>query len=517
MPRRYSMRYLFIDFPMLVIKVLLTIMVYCTSLLGVWLVTSVVAYINGSTWLSLLSGILLFPLLPLTWELKYLWRRRQQRQPILRVLTFSDRLTLRTLALNLLFIGSLLVLCPQIAFSALSTKGDWMLGNMQGEQVEVVRQALFSMGKGLEELYVAIHPNPDNHYVKNTSGSTPTPQPIASTLPSPQDTNNSVPTSDSVASIPPKTQINIPAGTATQQKLKPVKRPKNLTSAVIPLFQKPFSGEFPLDNYFDHDVPQQFKDNNGYMITWQGNRLLIGSPGASIDGHQGYDWRLPEGTPLVAVADGEVSFAGQETPFFCPPLGKTVSGLGVSIVHTAPTGERFESTYAHLSRIDVQKDQRVISGQQIGLSGNTGCSSGAHLHFGVYRFRNGDSGQRSLIDPYGWAGSVTEPWSSHPEGASSVWLWRDGQVPSLNCNSGLITQPTMQKGNDGTMSKVFYDFSRGQESINSAACGREYWIPDNPNQPNYGIRFVYLVNGQMLRVIPTLYIEKEDGSLVVSQ
>jgi murein DD-endopeptidase MepM/ murein hydrolase activator NlpD len=206
-----------------------------------------------------------------------------------------------------------------------------------------------------------------------------------------------------------------------------------LNTESIPLFQKPFSGEFGSANYFDHDLSQKFPGSNNYMLTWEGNRIPIGSPGAATDGHAGYDWSLPQGTPLLAVTDGEVSFAGEKQPYFCPPLNQVTSGgLVVNIKHTAPNSERFESSYVHLSRIDVREGQFVRAGQQIGLSGTTGCSLGPHLHFEVSRLTNTNNGQRVFIDPYGWSGNEPDPWSLHPDGAKSVYLWKEGQAPRLN-------------------------------------------------------------------------------------
>ncbi|MCL1464234.1 M23 family metallopeptidase [Argonema galeatum A003/A1] len=151
-----------------------------------------------------------------------------------------------------------------------------------------------------------------------------------------------------------------------------------------------------------------------------------------MDGHEGYDWLMPEGTPLLAVAPGVVSFAGEGQPFRCPPLGnRTVTGLYLYIIHTAPNGERFQSEYVHLSRIGVQNGQPVRSGQQIGLSGNTGCSTAPHLHFGVRRLTNTNNGQPTLIDPYGWSGNNPDPWSQNPNGANSVMLWKKGQAPRI--------------------------------------------------------------------------------------
>lgn len=214
-------------------------------------------------------------------------------------------------------------------------------------------------------------------------------------------------------------------------RLLPISSPqKPVNMPAVGLFQKPFEGEFLMTNYFDHDKPRQFVDTNGYLITWQGDRLSIGSPGAGIDGHAGYDWGTPEGTPLLAVADGIVRFAGEGDEFFCPPLNRMTTGLYVYLEHEAETGDRYETEYIHLSRLDVEAGDRVTAGQVIGLSGNTGCSTGPHLHFGVRRFVG--QSEKVLVDPYGWSHSHVDPWSRDASGAESVWLWKPGQAPVLH-------------------------------------------------------------------------------------
>ena len=64
------MRFIFINLPTLLVKWLLTVLVFCTPILGFWLASSLVAYSNGPILLSVFSGVLLFPLLPIIWELK---------------------------------------------------------------------------------------------------------------------------------------------------------------------------------------------------------------------------------------------------------------------------------------------------------------------------------------------------------------------------------------------------------------------------------------------------------------
>ena len=176
-------------------------------------------------------------------------------------------------------------------------------------------------------------------------------------------------------------------------------------------------------NYHDHDVPKEFIDNNGTYLPFWGESSVLG-----IDGHEGYDWRLPIGTPLVAVAAGRVLFAGAETPFFCPILNATVAGQGVRIEHTLPTGIVIRSIYAHLDRIDVAVGATVAAGQQIGTSGDKGCALNPHLHFAVRRVVGGNA---PAIDPYGWSGPGADPWEGSAEGAKSIALWKPNEAPSL--------------------------------------------------------------------------------------
>ena len=85
--------------------------------------------------------------------------------------------------------------------------------------------------------------------------------------------------------------------------------------------------------------------------------------------HQGVDLKGPYGTPIHTTADGIVSFAGRQRGY----------GKIVIVKHAGP----YETRYAHLSAISVSQGQRVRRGQTIGKLGNTGASTGAHLHYEV--------------------------------------------------------------------------------------------------------------------------------------
>jgi murein DD-endopeptidase MepM/ murein hydrolase activator NlpD len=200
----------------------------------------------------------------------------------------------------------------------------------------------------------------------------------------------------------------------------------------LPMFRKPFDGEFRLSNWFDHNLPFEFVDTNGIRVNFAGE-LWNG-----IDGHNGYDFPMPEGTPILAVADGSVVVAGAGSPNPCPILNNQIVVVqSVTVRHTAPNGQSIDSGYLHLSRVDVQVGQHVVAGQQIGLSGNTGCSTGPHLHFEAYRLSGTNSGQRTRIDPFGWDSAQPDPWAQDGRGAQSFYLWLPGQAPALRFSRSL--------------------------------------------------------------------------------
>lgn len=112
--------------------------------------------------------------------------------------------------------------------------------------------------------------------------------------------------------------------------------------------------------------------------------------GRDAGGHKGIDMAAALGTPVLAAADGTISFEGP------------ASGFGPNYVTEGVAGG-LELGYGHMSKAYVRSGQQVKAGQIIGLVGSEGLSTGPHLHFQIKQ--NG-----SYINPLTWLqskGAVT--------------------------------------------------------------------------------------------------------------
>ena len=110
-------------------------------------------------------------------------------------------------------------------------------------------------------------------------------------------------------------------------------------------FRQPFTGTYPITLDFGEEWLPTYKKGE----------------------HTGIDYGCPEGTPILASADGTVKI-----------IANLYIGYGKYIILNHGN---YSTLYAHLSRIDVDYGQTVKQGDVIGLSGSTGKSSGPHLHF----------------------------------------------------------------------------------------------------------------------------------------
>lgn len=112
--------------------------------------------------------------------------------------------------------------------------------------------------------------------------------------------------------------------------------------------------------------PTYIKPLSGGRQTSGYGRRKAPTKGASTN-HRAIDWATPTGTAIWASCGGTVSVAGWQ------------SGYGYVVYINHPDGN--QTRYGHLSKILVSAGQKVKQGQKIALSGNTGRSTGPHLHF----------------------------------------------------------------------------------------------------------------------------------------
>lgn len=153
-----------------------------------------------------------------------------------------------------------------------------------------------------------------------------------------------------------------------ESKLKFVLNTKNLPQTGSETF------DWPLDNPV---ITQQFGK------TVDAKRLYTSGS------HSGTDFRAAVGTPVYAVGSGTIEGTG-DTDKTCP---KASFGKWIFIRHT----NGLSTAYGHLSLIKVSAGQVVKKGDLIGYSGNTGRSTGPHLHLTVYASNGADGEEGARI------------------------------------------------------------------------------------------------------------------------
>jgi len=214
-----------------------------------------------------------------------------------------------------------------------------------------------------------------------------------------------------------------------------------------------------ITSWFDHAYPTYAKDRqlvlaDGLARTEGGYNLNLGCyERRCYDGHDGLDFIFRDFRPglttlptvrVFAAADGVVAATRANCPVGNRRCGE---GFGNQVILRHPNG--YFTLYGHLSAVRVKVGQRVKRGDVLGAMGNTGNSSGFHLHFGLYR----DDGNGAWdgyevekpVDPFGWQGERADPWVVDAEGPVSVYLWRyplSRQVDFVGREGASLTDPT---------------------------------------------------------------------------
>lgn len=216
-----------------------------------------------------------------------------------------------------------------------------------------------------------------------------------------------------------------------------------------------------INSFFDHLYPLYPSSHNGrepadppvadHVLRFDGALSRIDN----YSGHPGYDFstlvpREPS-TPVFAAADGVLDFVGE----CCG------GALTVKIRHTVEGFGEFQTIYMHLhpdewfEAVYQARGKGVEAGTRIGTMGNTGWSTGHHLHFEV-RFDGDGDGKFTLnevVDPYGYTPGPEypdDPWLKRTEGQGGspyLWIHPLGSAASVGEDGG--GEMKLQVGDDG--------------------------------------------------------------------
>ncbi|HSV85891.1 MAG TPA: cadherin domain-containing protein [Levilinea sp.] len=237
-------------------------------------------------------------------------------------------------------------------------------------------------------------------------------------------------------------------------------------------FNQPRENFLRLNSFFDHVNPGISFDDT--LLRFDG-RNFTGAGFANCTlgvncygGHNGLDYSTGAGMPILAAASGRVVHRYYNTD---PARGTVDSGLIID------HGNGYRTTYWHMDPIQVDINATVAQGQQIGLSGNIGKSSGAHLHFGLRLSRNNKS-----VNPYGWWSASTDTWGD------SRWMWAgDLTADNREAQAQLFFRSDWLRDPNGHAGESFYTMS---SNSSGASANWAIWGAFIPTAGTYNV-FAY--------------------------
>ena len=181
---------------------------------------------------------------------------------------------------------------------------------------------------------------------------------------------------------------------------------------------------------------------SGKLTQGFGPTSLAMEPAATVDGvhyahyHPGIDLAARNGTPILAAANGTVTYAGRESD----------GAVVVKIRHD----DGYVTLYGHLNPdLDVKVGDRVSRGQEIGTEGSTGNSTGPHLHFGLY------SPSGTAVDPTQYLKSGRLPGSTSQTSALPNSLASPSSISDPGSTSWESSQSVLARF-DAVASKIPY-------------------------------------------------------------
>lgn len=224
---------------------------------------------------------------------------------------------------------------------------------------------------------------------------------------------------------------------------------------------RPVPGMYP--------VTQRFSDNATIYNYGAGHGAIdygvpVGTPVLApedgVVGHADWAWNLPGGPNDWAARDYQIKPAPGDT--------RTGGGIMVSIINSA--GSRW--WLCHLSKTDLNRGDRVRRGQIIGYSGNTGSSTGPHLHVSLLPAApNWGNGFFGAIDP--------EPWITRPYAPITATSWQGsataGTGTATNTRFDFLDWITMASQKDINKALTAWASSpEGKAALGSAVLDRQF-------------------------------------------
>jgi murein DD-endopeptidase MepM/ murein hydrolase activator NlpD len=296
--------------------------------------------------------------------------------------------------------------------------------------------------------------------------------------------------------------------------------------AITPFLYPPYPGSASQESIFDHSTPNYTTDNRVLAYTGDVANKNCPSPAPAgtpppqagvcnagsggywsyslgdwmyYDGHDGVDYGISY-RPVYAAADADqVVYAG----WWDPQNHKINLGIYVRLHHA----NGYNTYYGHMSSVSVQACSSpgctfLPHGEMLGISGTTGNSSGPHLHLLVRNPAN------KSVDPYGWKGSGSSPWTANQK--ESLWVAYPSLVyyasqiyPSGNPlnypprpTSGIIVDDgslAFDETPDGCWSQVNTGSAQNgrmsyvRPRTSSATCSGQWAFPQGSNDGTYAV------------------------------
>jgi murein DD-endopeptidase MepM/ murein hydrolase activator NlpD len=253
----------------------------------------------------------------------------------------------------------------------------------------------------------------------------------------------------------------------TLQLTFPMAGPEPVSLWRPPLYQTPWALA-PFDHFY-FVRPIAADEVNWPLANYRYGGIFFGD-----EVHTGVDIPAPRGTPILAAAAGKVIWAGYglysgndnpDDPY----------GLAVTIAHDfSYHGKRLYTIYAHMDRIDVLTGQQVEAGDQLGIVGTTGNTTGPHLHFEV-RIENNDF----------YATRNPELWLAPPQG----WGVLVGDL--RNTNGSFLTEQVVKISSQET-GQTWEVISYGKSTVNRDDYYQENLVLSDLPAGDYEIKIDYL-------------------------